>query len=147
MKLSRFSDLGLRALMMLSAEPRRISAREISEFYGVSKDHVTKGLQRLEHVGIVESTRGRRGGFSLSVDPQELRVGDVIRKLEPSLALAECFEPANTNCPLTGDCLLSKALAEALQAFLDGLNQYTLADLVQGRRPALVEIVDNRRIG
>ena len=147
MKLSRFSDLGLRALMMLGAEPRRRSAREISEFYGVSKDHVIKGLQRLEHVGIVESTRGRGGGFTLSADPGELRVGDIVRSLEPSLALAECFEPSNTSCPLTGACLLSKALAEALQAFLDGLNQYTLADLVEGQRAGLVQIVDHRRIG
>ncbi len=144
MKLSRFSDLGLRALMMLGSSRDRLSAREISDFYGVSKDHVMKSLQRLEHVGIVASTPGRGGGFTLVANPETLRVGDVIRDLEPSLALAECFEEANTRCPLTGDCLLAKALSDGLRAFFDGLNRYTLADLVLRESTPFVQITDAR---
>lgn len=144
MKLSRFSDLGLRALMVLGARPERVSAREISDLYGVSKDHVMKSLQSLERSGFVDSTPGRGGGFKLVADPETLLIGDVVQRLEPSLALAECFEPGNTRCPLTGDCVLSTALGDGLRAFLNALNQYSLADLVQGQRPFLVQLVDAR---
>ncbi|MDH3204971.1 MAG: Rrf2 family transcriptional regulator [Gemmatimonadota bacterium] len=140
MRLTRFSDIGLRALMYLGAHRGRlVPTQEISERLNVSRDHLMKSLQALDAMGLVAATRGRGGGFSLRSEGSSIRLGDLVRSLEPSLALAECFEAVST-CPLTGDCRLSGVLAEAQRGFFDILDRYTVGDLVQADRPRLVQL-------
>ena len=139
MRLSRFTDIGLRALMYIAAQGRNVSAREVSEAFHVSKDHVTKSMQGLVSLGALTSTPGRNGGFELDTDPNELRLGVLVRRLEPNLAIAECFGEDST-CPLTDACDLSSALYEAREAFFVSLDRYTLADLVAGTYQGLVQI-------
>lgn len=138
MRLSRFTDLGLRALMYLGSRPGRASASRIAGAYGVSRDHMMKVLQTLTDLEILEARVGRSGGFRLVADPTTLRVGDVVRKLEPHMELAECFGH-DSRCPLTPDCRLREALTHARDAFLERLNDYTVADLVS-HTPSLVEL-------
>jgi len=140
MKLSRYTDIGLRALMYIAAQGRNVSAREVSEAFGVSRDHVTKSMQGLVALGALTSTPGRNGGFEMDADPRTLRLGDLVRRLEPNLAIAECFSEGST-CPLTGACELSAALYDAREAFFTSLNRHTLAELVQGTYQGLVQIV------
>ena len=102
-----------------------------------------KSLQRLVALGIVRGRRGRAGGFIMVRDPQTLRIGEVARGLEPSLALAECFEESST-CPLTDHCRLAGALADAQSAFFDSLDQTTVADLAGGDLVRLLELRGGR---
>ncbi|MEX2465871.1 MAG: Rrf2 family transcriptional regulator [Gemmatimonadota bacterium] len=139
MRLSRFTDIGLRAVMYIAAQGRNVSAREVSEAFHVSRDHVTKSMQGLVALGALNSTSGRNGGFELDTDPKALRLGDLVRRLEPNLEIAECFGEAST-CPLTDACELAGALFEAREAFFVSLNRYTLADLVAGTYQGLVQI-------
>lgn len=139
MRLSRFTDIGLRALMYMAAKDRRVSSREVAEAYDISKDHVTKSLQTLATLGVVESTPGRNGGFTLSAHPGDIRLGRLVHDLEPSLAMAECFTEGST-CPLTPSCDLADALARAQNAFFDSLNDVTLADLLVGTSRQLVQL-------
>lgn len=139
MRLSRFTDIGLRALMYITAQGRNVPAREVADAFDVSRDHVTKSMQGLVALGALTSTPGRNGGFELRADPTELQLGELVRRLEPSLAIAECFGEDST-CPLTHDCELSSALFEAREAFFASLDRYTLADLVTGTYPGLIQI-------
>ncbi len=140
MKLSRFSDISLRALMYLGAYPGRVvPTAEMSTRLHVSRDHLMKCLQTLGGLGLVVGTRGRGGGFRLSETGTGIRIGELVRQTEPSLAMAECFEPDST-CPLTGNCRLAGVLAESQKAFLASLDQYTLADLIQADREQLVQL-------
>ena len=60
---------------------------------------------------------------------------DIIRLTEDSFAMAECFDAASDiSCPLAGACDLNAALHEALGAFFDVLESYTIADLAGKRR-------------
>lgn len=139
MRLSRFADIGMRALMYVAAHDRRVSAREVAEAYGISKEHVQKSLQALAAMGVVDSAAGRSGGFAMTREPTDLQVGRLIRNLEPSLAMAECFSSGST-CPLIPACDLAQALDEAQTSFFDTLDRYTLADLVQRSGPTLVQL-------
>jgi Rrf2 family nitric oxide-sensitive transcriptional repressor len=140
MRLTRFSDIGLRALMYLGAHPgRTVPTAEISDAMNVSHFHLMKSLQALDALGVVSGTRGRGGGFSLSRKGTSIRLGALVRRLEPSLALAECFE-AESTCPLTGDCRLAGVLSEAQRAFFDALDRYTLGDLLEADRAQLVQM-------
>lgn len=144
MRVSRFSDISLRALMYLGADPdRMIPSAEMAEKLRVSKEHLVKGLQALVGLGLVESSRGRGGGYILSGDGREMRLGALVRELEPTLAMAECFEP-NSTCPLTGNCRLAGVLAEAQRDFFTALDRYTLDDLLRSDRQTLVQIREAR---
>lgn len=139
MRLSRFTDIGLRALMYVGAHGGRVSSGEIAEVFDISRDHVTKSLQALVGLGALDSTPGRNGGYSLAGDPARLLLGAVVRRLEPSLEMAECFGP-DSECPLTTTCELTTALRRAQGAFFDTLDEYTIADLIEGTRSPLVEL-------
>lgn len=140
MRLSRFSDICLRALMYLGAHPDRVvSTLEMSGKLFVSREHLMKCLQTLADLDLVEGVRGRGGGFRLTGDGGEIRLGDLVRKTEPTLAMAECFEPVST-CPLTGRCRLAGVLAESQKAFFETMDRYTLGDLLAADRETLVQL-------
>lgn len=140
MRLTRFTDIALRALLYLGAHrDRRVSSAELAEALHVSRDHLLKSLRALGEEGLVSGTRGRGGGFELVRGGESVLLGELVRALEPSLALAECFGP-ESSCPLTPDCALADALTGARRAFFEALDRHTLSDLVARTRPRLVAI-------
>ena len=144
MRLTRFSDIGLRALMYLGAHSERtVPAAEISRAMNVSADHLMKTLQALDALGLVRGTRGRGGGFALARAGATIHLGALVRSLEPSQALAECFG-RESRCPLTGGCRLAGALREAERAFFEVLDRYTLDDLLEADGDQLVQLGGTR---
>lgn len=131
MQLTLHSEYALRVLLYLGAQPGRVvSTREISEAYGISKHHLVRVVQTLGEDGYLRLAPGRSGGIALAREPHAIRLGDVVRKAEPNMRLAECFDPRNNTCVLAPVCSLKPVLNEALNAFLSSLNRYTLADLL-----------------
>jgi Rrf2 family nitric oxide-sensitive transcriptional repressor len=140
-QLTRYTDYALRVLIYLALEPGRLATvEEIADRYGISRAHLTKVVHRLGRRGWVETLRGRRGGLRLARPPETIRVGDVVRATEESLALVECFE-ARGDCAIEPACGLRGALEEALAAFLAVLDRTTLADLVARRRAPLLRLL------
>ena len=132
MRLTHFSNYAIRVLMYAALKRNAPSAvPEIARAYGASYDHLKKVAAELCRRGYLEPVRGRNGGFRLAKDPGEIRIGEVIRQTEGETALVECFDPATNTCPLLTACRLRVALQEALAAFFDVLDRYTLADLIQ----------------
>jgi len=89
-----------------------------------------KVVHRLAGLGYIESTQGRGGGITLAMAPHDIIVGQVVRHTEATLEVIDC---AANNCPLTPGCLLKRALNKATKAFIDTLDEYTIADLVKNR--------------
>jgi Rrf2 family nitric oxide-sensitive transcriptional repressor len=138
MHLTLHADYALRVLLYLSAHPtRQVSTGEISEAYGISKNHLVRVVQELGKLGYVDVRPGRSGGLALAREPSEVRVGEVIRRMEPHMNLLECFDPAENTCPIMPACGLKHALVEARDAFLAVLDKLTLADVIQRSSPAL----------
>ena len=131
MQLTSFTDYALRVLLYAAVRPEtRCLTEDVATTFGISRHHVVKVVNELQHLGYLETTRGRDGGFTLARSPHQIRVGGVIRQTEGTLALVECFAPATNTCPLTRACGLKGVLREAFDAFLTVLDRYTLADLV-----------------
>jgi len=89
-----------------------------------------KVVNLLTREGLVVAQRGPNGGLTLAMPPEDIRLGDVIRKTEEDLGIVECFRPEN-RCRLTPSCALAPALSRAMQAFLAELDTQTIADLVR----------------
>ena len=131
MRLTDFTDFGLRALMRLAAEPGRIfTTDEIANEFGLSRNHLMKIVQELAKAGFVVTQRGAMGGFRLSRPPSDMPLGEIVRALEHRHALVECFRADGGSCSLTPDCRLKGKLAAARLAFYSQLNNSTLADCV-----------------
>lgn len=139
MRLTVFSDYALRVLLVLASRTEAlVTIADISSAFGISESHLMKVTHTLGKTGWIETVRGRGGGMRLAVDPRRLRLGEVVRTLETDFALVECLGDDN-RCVLTGGCGLEQAMVLARQAFLDALDGYTLAELVD-TSPALATL-------
>jgi Rrf2 family nitric oxide-sensitive transcriptional repressor len=129
MRLTAYTDFGLRALMRLAGEPERsFTTDEIASEFAISRHHLIKVVRGLAEAGYVTTQRGAAGGFRLARKPQAITLGQVVRDLEQEQPIVECFREDGGACVLTPRCRLKKRLAAAQQAFLDELDTTTLAD-------------------
>lgn len=136
MKLTQYTDFGLRALIALAAAPdRRNTVTGISAAYGISRNHLVKVVARLADLGYVETTRGKGGGVRLARAPEHIRVGQVVREMESGLGVVECLGKDGGNCAISPVCQLKGLFDEATQAFLAALDDHTLSELVSPRAP------------
>lgn len=130
MRLTSSTDYGLRMLMRLASAPERaFSTAEIAQEFGLSRNHLSKIMQRLARAGIVETRRGGGGGAVLGRAPDDLRLGEIVQALEEGQALVECFDPRGNSCTIDGRCRLKARLRTAEAAFLEDLDRSTLADI------------------
>lgn len=129
MRLSAFTDFGLRTLMYLASleEERLSSVAEVSTVYQVSQSHMVKVIGQLAKLGYVQTIRGKNGGIRLAASPESINIGEVIEQLENHLDGVDC---TTTACQLLPCCELKKALTEGMRAFIDTMRTYTLADLM-----------------
>ena len=140
MKLTRFTDYSLRVLIYLGLkDDNRVTIREISDAYGISRNHLMKVVSLLTRMGYLDARRGPGGGIALARPPCEISLADVIRDMEDDLNLVECFCDGGT-CVIKPMCKLKSALNQALVAYLDTLERYTLLDLLKPRNQ-LIEVL------
>jgi Rrf2 family nitric oxide-sensitive transcriptional repressor len=131
MQLTRFTDFSLRVLIHLGSHPEtQATVAALAAEHVISRHHLTHVVHQLGIKGYIETTRGKGGGFRLARRPELIRIGDVVRDMEPGFELAECFRPGDSGCRLMPACALKPVLAEAGRAFLAILDRYTLADLL-----------------
>jgi Rrf2 family nitric oxide-sensitive transcriptional repressor len=130
-RISAFTDFSLRVLMYSAVHNDRLcTIDEIAAAFGISKNHLVKVVNRLQHLGYLRTHRGRTGGFRLAKGPHDIRLGDVVRQTEGSLAVVECLDPAPARCPLAPACGLKEVLQEAADAFIAVLDGHSLGDLL-----------------
>ena len=135
MRVTVYTDYSLRVLMYAALKADAVSTiNEIAECYGISRNHLMKVVHRLGVLGYLETVRGKGGGIRLGKPAEQIDVGDVVRNTEDDMALVECFHPSGGTCCIKPDCRLRQALQEALDAFMNVLDGYTLADLVEPDR-------------
>lgn len=134
MRLTRQTNYAMRILMYCAANEGRLSRiPEIAQAYSVSELFLFKILQPLVENGLIQTVRGRNGGVRLGRPADQITLFDVVRVTEENFAMAECFENDAADCPLIDSCGLNHALREALNAFFEVLQRYTIEDLVKSR--------------
>lgn len=131
MRLTQHTDYSLRVMMYLGLrEGQRVTIQEVAGAYGISQNHLMKVVQRLASLGYVRTTRGKHGGISLAQPPGRVTVGAIVRDMEDSFSLVQC-QNADGACRIGTACGLQDAISAALAAFLQVLDRYTLADLLE----------------
>lgn len=117
MRSSRFVDHGLRVLAHLGQRPgSRASISEIAAQHGLSAHHLGKVVHALKKAGYLRTIRGHGGGLELARPPDRIRLGEVVRQLEPAAAAAR------------RQALMADAFEVAWRAYLGALDRYTISD-------------------
>jgi Rrf2 family nitric oxide-sensitive transcriptional repressor len=133
MRLTRFSDIGLRVLIYLERSGERsspVTVAEIGSQFDIPLNHLVKVVGQLAKMGWIKAMRGRNGGLRLMADPATLTIGQVLRKLEgDGDDLVDC---EGTNCALKMDCQLRGMLRAGMRAFYEAMDRYTLAQVTSG---------------
>jgi Rrf2 family transcriptional regulator, nitric oxide-sensitive transcriptional repressor len=133
MRLTTHTDYALRVLIRLALYTDHLTTiADIAEGYGISENHLMKVVHQLGIAGFIDTVRGRNGGLRLGKPPAAITVGQVVRLMEPDMAIVPCFSGPG-QCVIDPACLLKGALAGARTAFLTTLDRYTLADIAKPR--------------
>lgn len=154
MRLTNYSDYALRTLMYLAVIPESDTLATISDVadsYQISKSHLTKIIHQLAQLGYIKSIRGKNGGIRLAMPASDINLGIVMRQTEPDFDIVPCFNAlvkkpetkysskqnaivvakSAQPCVITPACQLKSVFAEATHAFLEVMDKYTLADIIQ----------------
>lgn len=131
MRLTRFTDYSLRVLIYLGQnDERRVTINQISETYDISKNHLMKVVSNLTRSKFVAARRGPGGGIQLNRPPAEINLSEVINATEKSLLEVAVGKPVDS--PQTeAEKRLRVFMQQALQAYLEALGRFTLADILQ----------------
>lgn len=130
MRLKAHTDYALRMLIYLAlAGDRRSTIGDIARAYDISEHHLMKVSQHLVRCGWVNSVRGKGGGLTLARRPEDVVIGNVVRDMEASFPMAECFGNDGC-CVITPFCRLRGLFELALAAFMRELDGQTLAGLL-----------------
>ena len=130
MRLTRFTDYSIRVLIYLGQNNQsRVTINQISEAYDISKNHLMKVVSNLTRLKFVIAQRGPGGGIQLNLAPEEINLKDVIRNTERHLHQVEDIVPTDEQS--TAEIRLKGYLQSAMQAYLDALGRFTLADVLE----------------
>jgi Rrf2 family nitric oxide-sensitive transcriptional repressor len=141
MHLTRHTDYGMRILIYLALLPKneKASIDAVSTLYNISRNNVNKIVHQLGKAKIIETQRGKGGGFFLKLSPENINVGDMVILMESTLEIIDC---ETQKCRILPACKFKSILNEAKESFISTLNKYTLADLVAGSRDDLNNIFE-----
>jgi Rrf2 family protein len=145
--LSQKAKYALRALLVLAEEgdDRPLMISDIAERHNLPKKFLEQILLDLKHHGLVQSRRGRSGGYALLKPAAEISFGQVVRIIDGPLAPLPCLSKMAyrrcEDCPGEEACEIRRVFARTHQLTSDVLDGTTLADAVAGTpvraRPAV----------
>lgn len=129
MKLSTRGRYGLRAMVYLAQHDAcgPVSLSAISREEDISLHYLEQLMRKLRLDGLVKSTRGAHGGYSLAQPAEKLPVGDILRSLEGNLHFTDCIE--FELCEKGDDCATRVLWERINEGILDIVDHTTLAEL------------------
>jgi len=119
-------------------EGKLLSAKALSEFHGVPKEYLSKSLQSLSQAGLVDTTTGPRGGYSLAKSASEISFLDVIEAVEGKTNTFRCSEIRRNN-PCLGKadrkfgnvCEIAAVMYEADESWRATLRKRKISDVIK----------------
>jgi Rrf2 family protein len=132
-KLNRTTEYGLIALRHINkkgtSQPAGItSAREIADVYGLPFEITAKTLQRLKEKGVIQSSQGSKGGYTMERTLESITLSEFIEMMEGPASVVPCAggtdSQLHAGCEYRGKCEIRgvmENLNDRLQGFLSGI--------------------------
>ena len=132
MKMSTKGQYGTRALLDLALHYGEgpVLIKNIAKRQGISQHYLEHLFIRLSVAGLVNSTRGAKGGFVLAKPPAQIKISKVIQLMEGSLAPVQCVDDPKV-CSRVASCVTRDVWVDMKKAISEVLESSTLQDLVE----------------
>ncbi len=139
MNVTRKNQYALRAVFELARRwgqgPTKIC--DIARVQAIPTRFLEVILNRLKHGGLVSAKRGATGGYTLVVDPRDITLEDIFRRLDDSRKLSHCVACMSRNdCPLGAGCAFIPVWQRVQRAIAGVYQKTTIQDLIDGASPA-----------
>jgi FeS assembly SUF system regulator len=143
MRLSHLADY---AVVLMTAAARRetgerLSATELSVETGVPLPTAQKLMGQLASAGLLSSSRGAAGGFSLSRPATEISLADIVEAVEGPIALTMCSDSNNHECILDAHCRVKPHIGVVGRAVRGALDAVSLEALCAPAKAGVQERV------
>ena len=137
MNVTRKNQYALRAVFELAKRrgqgPTKIY--EIARVQAIPTRFLEVILNKLKHGGLVNAKRGASGGYTLVVDPGDITLEDIFKRLDDSKEPSHCIAcMSDNNCPLGSDCAFMSVWDRVQQAIADVYQKTTIQDLIDNQR-------------
>ena len=109
-----------------------VSLKTVADRQGISMKYLEMIVGCLKKAELLESTRGKEGGYRLNREPADYTVGEILRSIEDNLAPVACIKDGVVQCDHAAACMtvpMWKELDDITNTYLDAI---TLADLLSG---------------
>jgi Rrf2 family protein len=142
LRLSKKADYALMAMKHLAQKPGApsTSAREIAEQYDIPIELLAKVLQRLVRTGLLVSTQGTRGGYTLSRPSAGISVADVIQAIDGPFTVTACSTEKNS-CEQYSKCNIRDPLWQIRERIAVTLDTVSIAEIAAETEHAPVPAV------
>ena len=134
-KMSKISDYAVVVLAeMAQQDEGRLSVSVISQMTRLPEPTVSKVLKLLTKAGIVASTRGIRGGYSLARNPREISIDQVIEAIDGPISITSCSGGAMPDCGVSDVCSVRGRWDGVNDSIRAALVSVTLADMMNNNK-------------
>jgi len=139
LKLTKKADYALISVKHLAEVAKHsqtaASAKEIADAYSLPQQALAKILQRLARHGLLISTHGTNGGYTLARPAAQISAMDVIRAIDGPLSITAC-NTRTGNCLQSETCNVKEPLRKVNETIAGVLGHLSIADMMDPRGPA-----------
>jgi Rrf2 family transcriptional regulator, iron-sulfur cluster assembly transcription factor len=132
MQITRSGEYGLRGVLFLARQPAEkfTLVSEISKYQHIPETFLAKIFQRLSKAGLLRSSRGSKGGFSLGKPAGSITMREVIEAIDGPITLNRCLRGGG-ECDEEGLCPIYPVWSKAQKQLLEILDSTTVGDLAR----------------
>ena len=148
--ISQKMKYALKALLVLAdeaekAKPEALTIEEIAKRSGTPKRFLEHILLEIRNAGVIASTRGRSGGYSLIKRPSEVSLSELLRTIDGPIAPLPCLSRRAyqrcEDCKDEATCRIRKVFAEVFWSYLVIIESLTLADMLRADSPQIASLI------
>jgi Rrf2 family protein len=132
MKLSTKGRYGVRLMFDLALHygDGAVSLKDVAKRQAISEKYLWHLIPPLKNAGLINSTRGSRGGYVLAKPPHLINLKEILQVLEGSMCLVECADQPSL-CKRSGSCVAREVWAEVTEKMLQALASFTLEGMLE----------------
>ena len=134
MSLSQKCQYALRAVFELAKQEGKgpVKIKDISESQAIPQRFLEGILAQLKQIGVVQSTRGKQGGYLLSRKATDLAIGEIIRIVDGPIVIVECSDSRpQGQCRFDKNCVFRPIWEMATQRLSEVYDSVSFSDLVE----------------
>jgi Rrf2 family protein len=134
MQITRQADYAVRAVLYLAklGPERRAATSQIAEEQQIPPSFLAKIVSQLSVAGLLQTSRGARGGVSLARAPENISLLEVVEAIDGPILLNECVADSGA-CTFGDDCPISPVWCEAQSELVENLRTSTFDQFLNGK--------------